>query len=99
MISRPHNVYGELQNIGDRYRNVLGISTNQIMQGEPLSIFGDREQTHAFSYVADIIPAIADAPSTPGARGEVFNVCADVPYTVNDLPTRSSVGWTRPPIA
>jgi len=85
VIFRPHNVYGELQNIGDRYRNVLGIFINQIMRGEPLSIFGDGEQSRAFSYVGDIVPAIADAPDTPGARGEAFNVGADVPYSINDL--------------
>jgi UDP-glucose 4-epimerase len=85
VIFRPHNVYGELQNIGDRYRNVLGIFINQIMQDQPLSIFGDGEQTRAFSYVGDIVPAIADAPVTPGARGEIFNVGADTPYSVNAL--------------
>jgi UDP-glucose 4-epimerase len=85
VIFRPHNVYGELQNIGDRYRNVIGIFMNQILQGEPLSIFGDGEQTRAFSYVRDIAPAIADAPITPGARCEIFNVGADVPYTINHL--------------
>jgi UDP-glucose 4-epimerase len=85
VIFRPHNVYGELQNIGDRYRNVLGIFINQIMQGEPLSVFGDGEQTRAFSYVGDIVPQIAVSPETPGARGEVFNVGADQPYTVNEL--------------
>ena len=85
VVFRPHNVYGELQNIGDRYRNVLGIFINQIMRGEPLSIFGDGEQTRAFSYVGDIVPAIAIAPATPGARGQAFNVGADVPYSVNDL--------------
>jgi UDP-glucose 4-epimerase len=84
-IFRPHNVYGELQNIGDRYRNVLGIFINQIMQGEPLSIFGDGEQTRAFSYVGDVVPAIAKAPFMPGARGEVFNVGADTPCSVNRL--------------
>jgi UDP-glucose 4-epimerase len=84
-IFRPHNVYGEMQNIGDRYRNVIGIFVNQIMRGEPLSIFGDGEQTRAFSYVGDVVPAIADAPATDGARGEVFNVGADTPYTVNHL--------------
>ena len=41
LIFRPHNVYGERQNIGDRYRNVIGIFMNQIMQGQPMSIFGD----------------------------------------------------------
>jgi UDP-glucose 4-epimerase len=85
VIFRPHNVYGELQNIGDRYRNVLGIFMNQIMRGEPLSIFGDGEQTRAFSYVRDIVPAIAQAPEVPDARCEIFNIGADVPYTVNEL--------------
>ncbi len=85
VIFRPHNVYGELQNIGDRYRNVLGIFINQIMRGEPLSIFGDGSQTRAFSYVGDIVPAIAAAPDTDGARGQVFNVGADVPYSINAL--------------
>jgi UDP-glucose 4-epimerase len=85
VIFRPHNVYGELQNIGDRYRNVLGIFMNQILTGQPLSIFGDGEQTRAFSYVGDIAPAIADAPVTPGARCEIFNVGADIPYSINQL--------------
>ena len=84
-IFRPHNVYGELQNIGDRYRNVVGIFINEVLRGEPLSIFGDGEQTRAFSYVRDVAPAIARAPFTDGARGQVFNVGADVPCTINRL--------------
>ena len=99
-IFRPHNVYGELQNIGDRYRNVLGIFINQIMQGQPLSIFGNGEQSRAFSYVGDIVPAIADAPFTPGARGEVFNVGADTPYSVNQLAdvVRNAMGVPDHPV-
>jgi UDP-glucose 4-epimerase len=85
VVFRPHNVYGELQNIGDRYRNVLGIFMNQILSGEPLSIFGDGAQTRAFSYIQDITPAIVDAPVTNGARCEIFNVGADIPYSINDL--------------
>lgn len=85
VIFRPHNVYGELQNIGDRYRNVLGIFINQIMQGEPLSIFGDGTQTRAFSHVSDVVGPIAQAPDVNGARGEIFNVGADQPWSVNDL--------------
>ena len=85
VIFRPHNVYGELQNIGDRYRNVLGIFINQIMQGQPLSIFGDGEQTRAFSHVSDVVVPIAAAPHVDGARGKIFNVGADQPWSVNDL--------------
>ena len=39
IVFRPHNVYGERQNIGDRYRNVLGIFMNRILRHEPLPIF------------------------------------------------------------
>ena len=85
VVFRPHNVYGERQNIGDRYRNVIGIFMNQIMQGQPLPIFGDGTQTRAFTHVGDIAPIIARAPRTPEAFGQVFNVGADTPYAVSDL--------------
>src|SRR5205085_1430688 len=82
VIFRPHNVYGERQNIGDRYRNVVGIFMNQIMRGEPMTIFGDGAQTRAFTYAGDIAPVIAEAPFNSEAAGEVFNVGADRPYAV-----------------
>ena len=85
VIFRPHNVYGEHQNIGDRYRNVIGIFMNQIMQGQPLSVFGDGEQTRAFSYIADVAPAIARSVDLPEAHNQIFNIGADTPYSVNHL--------------
>jgi UDP-glucose 4-epimerase len=85
IVFRPHNVYGENQNIGDRYRNVIGIFMNQIMRGERLTVFGDGSQTRAFTYVGDVAPAIAASPDRAGARNEVFNIGADRPYTINQL--------------
>ena len=85
IIFRPHNVYGERQNIGDRYRNVVGIFMNQIMQGQPMTIFGDGEQTRAFTSIEDVGPVIADSPSNHQAMNQVFNIGADTPYTVNAL--------------
>lgn len=85
VIFRPHNVYGERQNIGDRYRNVVGIFMNQILQGKPMTIFGDGMQTRAFSYIGDIVPIMVDAIENPGACNQVFNVGADQPYSVNEL--------------
>jgi len=61
IIFRPHNVYGENQNIGDRYRNVIGIFMNQMMRAEPLTVFGDGTQTRAFSHIDDVAPQIAAA--------------------------------------
>jgi UDP-glucose 4-epimerase len=85
VIFRPHNVYGERQNIGDRYRNVVGIFMNQILQGKPMSVFGDGMQTRAFSYIGDLVPILADAIETPAAINEIINVGADQHYSVNDL--------------
>src|SRR4029453_5383052 len=85
VIFRPHNVFGPRQNIGDRYRNVIGIFMNQILQGQPMTIFGDGTQTRAFSYIADVAPLMAEAIETAGARNEVFNIGADRPYSLNDL--------------
>jgi UDP-glucose 4-epimerase len=85
IVFRPHNVYGERQNIADRYRNVIGIFMNQIMHGEPMTVFGDGRQTRAFSHIDDVAPAIARAPVVPAARNEVFNIGADQPYTILEL--------------
>jgi UDP-glucose 4-epimerase len=85
IVFRPHNVYGERQNLGDRYRNVVGIFMNQIMRGEPMSVFGDGTQTRAFSHIGDVAPLIAAAVETPAAYGQVFNIGADRACSVNEL--------------
>lgn len=85
IVFRPHNVYGERQNIGDRYRNVIGIFMNQIMQGEPLTIFGDGTQTRAFTYVKDVVPVITNSIFVNRAYNQVFNVGAENPIPINEL--------------
>ena len=85
MIFRPHNVYGERQNIGDKYRNVVGIFMNQVLQGKPLTVFGQGEQNRAFSYIGDVAPVIAASIDVPAARNQVFNIGADLPYTINEM--------------
>ncbi|HEX8514772.1 MAG TPA: NAD-dependent epimerase/dehydratase family protein [Bacteroidia bacterium] len=85
VIFRPHNVYGEYQNIGDRYRNVVGIFMNQLMQGKSLTVFGDGSQTRAFSYIGDIAPHIANCVNVPEAYNQVFNIGADKEYRVDEL--------------
>ena len=69
VIFRPHNVIGPRQNLCDPYRNVAAIFMNQLLHGKPMTIFGDRKQQRAFSYIADIIPTIADAPFYKNAQG------------------------------
>ena len=85
VIFRPHNVYGKHQNFADPYRNVLGIFMSQILRGEPLTIFGDGEQTRAFSHIDDVAPYIARSVANPDAWNQLFNIGADQPYSVNAL--------------
>ena len=85
IIFRPHNVYGKHQNIGDKYRNVVGIFMNQILEDKPLSIFGNGEQTRAFTHIDDVAPYIANSVNIPNARNDIFNIGSDTVYSVIDL--------------
>jgi UDP-glucose 4-epimerase len=97
IIFRPHNVYGERQNIADRYRNVIGIFINQVMGGQPMTVFGDGLQTRAFSHVDDVAPIIARSPLVPAAYNDVFNVGADKPHTVLELAHEVAAAFGVPP--
>jgi len=85
IVFRPHNVYGELQNIADKYRNVIGIFMNLALQDKSMTIFGDGRQTRAFSYVGDMTGAIVRSVGMPECHGHVFNIGADQPCTVLEL--------------
>lgn len=50
-----------------------------------MSVFGDGEQTRAFSYIADVAPIIAQSINVSEAYNQVFNVGADQHYSVNQL--------------
>jgi UDP-glucose 4-epimerase len=85
IIFRPHNIYGERQNLSDPYRNVIGIFMRQVLAGEPCTVFGDGSQTRAFSFVENVAPLIASSVYIPGAVGKVFNIGADRQYRVDRI--------------
>jgi UDP-glucose 4-epimerase len=82
-IIRPHNVYGRNQNIWDKYRNVLGIWMYQHMNGEPMTIFGDGEQTRAFSCIDDIVEPLWNAAIRPEASKEIINLGGIEEWSIN----------------
>jgi len=83
-IIRPHNVYGEKQNIWDKYRNVLGIWMFQILNNKPMLIYGDGEQTRAFSYIDDCLPSFWNAATYEVASKEIINVGGIEGYSINE---------------
>ena len=97
IIFRPHNVYGERQNIADKYRNVIGIYMNQVMAGQPMSVFGNGLQTRAFSYIEDVAPVIAHSPLVKSAYNQVFNIGAEQPCTILELAQEVARAFNAPP--
>jgi UDP-glucose 4-epimerase len=83
VITRPHNVFGPRQNIADPYRNVLGIWINRIMNNKPPYIYGNGNQTRAFSYIDDITPALANAGFYKKADNQIINLGSDEVVTIN----------------
>ena len=83
-IVRPHNFYGQNQNIWDKYRNVLGIWMYQIINGMQPTIFGDGEQVRAFSYVDDSIVPFWNASQRDECIGEIINLGGIKEYTINE---------------
>lgn len=84
VILRPHNVYGERQNMKDPYRNVMTIWMNKILNSQPIEIYGDGEQRRCFTYISDVIDALYNSIKYP-VSGMTFNIGSDVSYTLNEL--------------
>ena len=74
-IVRPHNVLGIYQNIWDKYRNVIGIFIRKTLNGQPILVYGDGEQTRAFSDIKYYMEPF-DRLLTE-YDGEIFNIGAD----------------------
>ena len=83
-IIRPHNVYGIKQNIWDKYRNVLGIWMFQHLNKTRMTIFGDGEQTRAFSYINDSLEPLWNAAVRPKASKEIINLGGIEKHSINE---------------
>ena len=75
-IIRPHNIW-------DTYRNVLGIWMFQHMNGEPMTIFGDGNQTRAFSYIDDSLEPLWKSAILPEASKQIINLGGIEEYSIN----------------
>lgn len=83
-IIRPHNVYGIKQNIWDKYRNVLGIWMYQYINGMDMTIFGDGEQTRAFSYIDDNLEPLWNSATRKEASREIINLGGIEEISINE---------------
>ncbi len=81
---RYFNVFGPRQR-DSPYSGVIAIFFGKIARQEPLTVFGDGTQSRDFTYVKDVVNANILAATDHNSAGEVFNIAAGSPITLNDL--------------
>jgi UDP-glucose 4-epimerase len=82
---RMYNVYGPRQALDNPYQGVLGIFLGNLLRGEPLTVFGDGEQSRDFVYVSDVADAWVKALENPASYGCVFNLGSGQETSINRL--------------
>lgn len=86
IIVRLFNTVGPRQT--GRYGMVIPNFVQQALNDEPITVYGDGEQSRAFGYVGDVVRALADLARHPQAAGEVFNIGNTKEITINRLAER-----------
>src|SRR5215471_12136292 len=82
---RMYNVYGPRQALDNPYQGVLGIFLGNVLRNEPLTIFGDGEQSRDFVYIGDVVRAWVTALDHEGSFDGIFNIGSGRRLTINQL--------------
>jgi nucleoside-diphosphate-sugar epimerase len=83
VVLRYFNVFGPRQSPFSQYAAVVPRFVTAIDAGRPVEIHGDGEQSRDFTYVGNVVDATVRAGDAAGASGEIFNVAAGSPASVN----------------
>ena len=94
---RMYSVYGPGQSYNNPYQGVLGIFSGNLLRGEPITIFGDGEQTRDFVYIDDIVDGWIRALNTPASRGAIINLGSGRSLSINDLAAHVTTAFGHPP--
>ncbi|SEF36340.1 UDP-glucose 4-epimerase [Amycolatopsis pretoriensis] len=86
VIVRPFNTVGPRQT--GRYGMVIPRFVKQALAGEPITVFGDGQQTRCFCHVLDVVPALVALLHDETAYGKVFNLGSNEQTTISQLAER-----------
>jgi UDP-glucose 4-epimerase len=92
---RMYNVYGPRQALDNPYQGVLGIFLGNVLRGEPLTIFGDGEQSRDFIYIDDVVDAWIGAIGNPASYGQVFNLGSGSRTSIKQLADKTLAAFDR----
>jgi UDP-glucose 4-epimerase len=82
---RYFNVFGPKQSPHSQYAAVVPLFMRAALQGEPLVVHGDGEQSRDFTYIDNVVQANLLACTTPGVGGEVFNIACNERHSVIEI--------------
>ena len=85
-IVRLFNTVGPRQT--GQYGMVIPTFVKQALAGEPLTVFGDGNQSRCFTYVGDVVGALIKLMDLPNTIGEVFNIGSDQEVSILELARR-----------
>lgn len=86
IIVRLFNTVGPRQT--GQYGMVVPNFVRQAVMGEPITVFGDGTQSRSFTYVGDVVKALAALLNEPRAIGQVFNIGNGEEISIYDLALR-----------
>ena len=73
-VFRFFNIFGPRQDPSSPYSGVISIFTERAQAGQPITLFGDGEQTRDFVYVADLVAVLLQALLNPQVAVGAVNV-------------------------
>jgi UDP-glucose 4-epimerase len=82
---RLTNTYGPRMRVKDPRQTFLGIWIRQMIEGEPIEVWGDGMQIRDFNYVDDVVDAMLLAAMSDDANGNSFNLGSDETINLRDL--------------
>jgi UDP-glucose 4-epimerase len=85
VVLRYFNVFGPRQSPQSQYAAAVPLFIAAIDAGDPITVYGDGEQSRDFTYVANVVDATIRAADAPGANGRAFNIAAGSPASVNHV--------------
>lgn len=83
-VLRYFHIYGPRQESSD-VGGVVSIFCRNLLEGKPMTIFGDGTQQRSFTNVKDVVKANIVAAELDNTNGEVFNCASGIKVTVKEL--------------
>ena len=84
-VLRLTNTYGAGMRIRDARQTFLGVWIRQLIEGQPIQVFGDGRQRRDFNYVEDCVDAMLLSAATDVSNGKVYNLGSEEVINLKDL--------------